>query len=221
MGSRGPNPGLLRVHSAHRLPPVLPHVGADRDEEADRRSWRPPPSQRSRSWGSRSAAADGAVRAEVAVAGRGNPLDVRRIRIVDGLRPGESYRLPTFGVRNHGLSARRTASSSRGGQAGQPRARDHRLVAFGHGNDRRGSDARGRRTGSNSRTTPSRGCTRSLSAFVPATRRATPDVPSTPPRPVDGVARRQTSRCGSSPAGRSGARRPRYALAPEGATPSR
>lgn len=48
-----------------------------------------------------SEAADGAVRAEVAVAGKGHPLDVRRIRIVDGLRPGESYRLPTFGVRNH------------------------------------------------------------------------------------------------------------------------
>jgi hypothetical protein len=49
-----------------------------------------------------SAAADGAVRAEVAVAGEGHPLDVRRIRIVDGLRPGASYRLPALGVRNHG-----------------------------------------------------------------------------------------------------------------------
>lgn len=48
-----------------------------------------------------SAAVDGAVRAEVAVAGKGRPLDVRWIRIVDGLTPGESYRLPTFGVRNH------------------------------------------------------------------------------------------------------------------------
>lgn len=42
-----------------------------------------------------------AVRAEVVVAGAGHPLDVRRIRIVDGLRPGESYRLPTFGIRNY------------------------------------------------------------------------------------------------------------------------
>ena len=48
-----------------------------------------------------SAAADAAVRAEVAVAGEGHPLDVRRIRIVDGLRPGESYRLPAVGIRNH------------------------------------------------------------------------------------------------------------------------
>lgn len=47
-----------------------------------------------------SAAFDAAVRAEVVVAGEGYPLDVRRIRIVDGLRPGESYRLPTFGIRN-------------------------------------------------------------------------------------------------------------------------
>ena len=48
-----------------------------------------------------SAAADRAVRAEVAIAGKDHPLDVRRIRIVDGLSPGESYRLPSFGVRNH------------------------------------------------------------------------------------------------------------------------
>ena len=48
-----------------------------------------------------SAAVDRAVRAEVAVAGKGHPLDVRRIRIVDGLSPGESYRLPAFGIRNH------------------------------------------------------------------------------------------------------------------------
>ena len=41
-----------------------------------------------------SAAVHTAVRAEVAVAGKDYPLDVRRIRIVDGLRPGESYRLP-------------------------------------------------------------------------------------------------------------------------------
>jgi hypothetical protein len=48
-----------------------------------------------------SAAVDGAVRAEVAVAGKGRPLDVRWIRVVDGLSPGESYRLPAFGIRNH------------------------------------------------------------------------------------------------------------------------
>ena len=48
-----------------------------------------------------SEAADGAVRAEVAVAVTGYPLDVRRIRIVDDLLPGESYRLPTFSIRNH------------------------------------------------------------------------------------------------------------------------
>jgi hypothetical protein len=47
-----------------------------------------------------SGAADAPVRAEVAVAGKGHPLDVRRIRIVDGLSPGESYRLPPFGIRN-------------------------------------------------------------------------------------------------------------------------
>ena len=49
-----------------------------------------------------SAAVHTAVRAEVAVAGKVYPLDVRRIRIGDGLRPGESYRLPAFGVRNQG-----------------------------------------------------------------------------------------------------------------------
>ena len=48
-----------------------------------------------------SAAVQTAVRAEVIVAGEGHPLDVRQIRIVDGLRPGESYRLPAFGIRNH------------------------------------------------------------------------------------------------------------------------
>jgi hypothetical protein len=53
-----------------------------------------------------SAAVDSAVRAEVAVSGKGHPFDVRRIRILDGLTPGESYRLPAFGVRNHrGLRA--------------------------------------------------------------------------------------------------------------------
>ncbi len=48
-----------------------------------------------------SGAVDSAVRAEVAVSGKGHPLDVRRIRILDGLTPGASYRLPAFGVRNH------------------------------------------------------------------------------------------------------------------------
>ena len=48
-----------------------------------------------------SAAVDRAVRAEVAVAGNRHALDVRRIRIVDGLSPGASYRLPAFGIRNH------------------------------------------------------------------------------------------------------------------------
>ena len=48
-----------------------------------------------------SAAVDRAVRAEVAVADQGHPFDVRWIRIVDGLSPGESYRLPAFGIRNH------------------------------------------------------------------------------------------------------------------------
>jgi hypothetical protein len=48
-----------------------------------------------------SAAVDRAVRAEVAVADKGHVFDVRRIRIVDGLSPGESYRLPAFGIRNH------------------------------------------------------------------------------------------------------------------------
>ena len=48
-----------------------------------------------------SAAGDEAVRAEMAVAARERPLDVGRIRIVDALTPGESYRLPSFGVRNH------------------------------------------------------------------------------------------------------------------------
>lgn len=48
-----------------------------------------------------SAAVDAGVRAEVVVAGEGHPLDVRQIRVVDGLRPGESYRLPTFSIRNY------------------------------------------------------------------------------------------------------------------------
>jgi hypothetical protein len=48
-----------------------------------------------------SAAVDRAVRAEVVVADEGHVFDVRRIRIVDGLSPGESYRLPAFGIRNH------------------------------------------------------------------------------------------------------------------------
>jgi len=48
-----------------------------------------------------SAAVQTAVRAEVIVAGEGHSLDVRQIRIVDELRPGESYRLPAFGIRNH------------------------------------------------------------------------------------------------------------------------
>jgi hypothetical protein len=47
-----------------------------------------------------SAAADAAVRAEVVVAGAGEALDIRRIRIVDGLRTGGSYRLPAIGIRN-------------------------------------------------------------------------------------------------------------------------
>ena len=47
-----------------------------------------------------SASVDRAVRAEVAVAGKGHPLNVRRIRVVDGLSPGESYRLPSFDIRN-------------------------------------------------------------------------------------------------------------------------
>jgi hypothetical protein len=47
------------------------------------------------------AVVDRAVRAEVAVADKGHPFDVRRIRIVGGLSPGESYRLPAFGIRNH------------------------------------------------------------------------------------------------------------------------
>jgi hypothetical protein len=47
-----------------------------------------------------SATVDRAVRAEVAIAGDRNPLDVRGIRIIDGLSPGESYRLPAFAIRN-------------------------------------------------------------------------------------------------------------------------
>lgn len=48
-----------------------------------------------------SAAVHTAVRAEVVLPREGHTLDVRQIRIVDGLRPGESYRLPTFSIRNH------------------------------------------------------------------------------------------------------------------------
>jgi hypothetical protein len=48
-----------------------------------------------------SAAGDAAVRAEVALAGKDQHLELRRIRILEGLTPGESYRLPAFGVRNH------------------------------------------------------------------------------------------------------------------------
>lgn len=46
------------------------------------------------------AAASPAVRAEVTIAREGHPLDVRRIRIVDGLLPGRTYRLPAVGIRN-------------------------------------------------------------------------------------------------------------------------
>ena len=42
-----------------------------------------------------------AVRADVAVAGKRHPLDVHRIRVIESLSPGESYRLPAFGIRNH------------------------------------------------------------------------------------------------------------------------
>ena len=48
-----------------------------------------------------SASGDRAVRAEVAVAGTERPLDVSWIRILDGLTPGESYRLPALAIRNH------------------------------------------------------------------------------------------------------------------------
>ena len=44
---------------------------------------------------------DKKVRAHVALAREAYPLDVRRIWIVDGLSPGESYRLPASGIRNH------------------------------------------------------------------------------------------------------------------------
>jgi hypothetical protein len=47
-----------------------------------------------------SAADDAAVRAEVVLAREGQLLDVRRIRIVDGLLPGRTYRLPAVGIRN-------------------------------------------------------------------------------------------------------------------------
>jgi hypothetical protein len=47
-----------------------------------------------------SVAANPAVRAEVTIAREGYPLDVRRIRIVDGLLPGRTYRLPAVGIRN-------------------------------------------------------------------------------------------------------------------------
>lgn len=54
--------------------------------------------------GAVSADVDAAVRAEVAIAGEGHPLDVRRIRIVEGLHAGQSYRLPAVGIHNHGGS---------------------------------------------------------------------------------------------------------------------
>ena len=47
-----------------------------------------------------SAGPDTAVRAKVVVAGERQPLDVRRIRVVDGLLQGRSYRLPAVGIRN-------------------------------------------------------------------------------------------------------------------------
>ena len=72
-----------------------------------------------------SAAVGTAVRAEVAVADDGHPLGVRRIRIVDGLSPGESYRLPALGIRNHRASrtAYRLVVSTR---AAQPERRPPR-----------------------------------------------------------------------------------------------
>jgi hypothetical protein len=68
-----------------------------------------------------SGSVDKTVRAEVAVAGEGHPLDIRRIRIVDGLSPGESYRLPAFGIRNHrGVrTAYRLVVSADAGQLGR------------------------------------------------------------------------------------------------------
>ena len=65
-----------------------------------------------------SAGVDSPVRAEVALSGNGYPLDVRRIRIVDGLSPGESYRLPAFGIRNdRGIrTAYRLVASAGAGQ---------------------------------------------------------------------------------------------------------
>lgn len=60
-----------------------------------------------------------AVRADVTVAGERHPLDVHRIRIIDGLRPGGRYRLPAFGVRNHrgSRTAYRLVASARAAQA--------------------------------------------------------------------------------------------------------
>ena len=78
-----------------------------------------------------SAAADRPVRAEVAVAGKEQPLDVRRIRVVDGLRPGETYRLPSFAIRNHrgsGSSYRLVASADARQTAKRPPGRWLRFV---------------------------------------------------------------------------------------------
>ena len=58
-----------------------------------------------------SAAVHAAVRAEVVVAGEGHPLDVRQIRIVDGLRQA-SYRLPRSAFGTTAVSALPTVSSS-------------------------------------------------------------------------------------------------------------
>ena len=91
----------LRLQPAIGYYECIRHLAADRDEEIDGGG----PGDRRRAIAiagiAVSAAVDAAVRAEVVVAGEGHPLDVRRIRIVDGLRPGESYRLPAFGIRNH------------------------------------------------------------------------------------------------------------------------
>ena len=88
-----------------------------------------------------------AVRAEVVVAGEGHPLDVRRIRIVDCLRPGESYRLPTFSIRNHRRSrtAYRPVVSAGAARGGKAAAATMAAFRAGRNRDRRGSDARGRR----------------------------------------------------------------------------
>ena len=46
-------------------------------------------------------AADAPVRAKMSVADPGRTVDVERILILDTLKPGERYRLPTIGIRNH------------------------------------------------------------------------------------------------------------------------